>query len=236
MGQTAAVFDLDRTLVVGTSIETCFVRQGRRRGLIGPAALWHSLVAGLRALGLLPGRDRTGIEIPPGLSPITRLRYAFFSGNKAYLRGLPLKTCHTVAQETFHEEIQPRLSRRGQGRVRWHQQAGHTVVLLSGTLDFLGVPIQAHLDADHLIAAHPEVRAGRLTGRLRSPHPYGRRKSDLLSQLAAEQDLDLAASYAYGDHHTDAFVLDIVGHPVAVNPDRKLAQVAKDRGWPIERF
>jgi phosphoserine phosphatase len=87
-----------------------------------------------------------------------------------------------------------------------------------------------------MLAARPEVRDGILTGRLTEPHPYGERKREMLLQVAEEQGFDLAASYAYADHHTDVPFLETAGHPVAVNPDKGLRQVAEERGWEIAEW
>jgi len=124
----------------------------------------------------------------------------------------------------------------GVERIRWHRAEGHLVVLLTGTLDFLGEPLRAYLGADRMLAARPQVRQGRLTGRLAEAHPYGERKHELLLHLAQEEGLDLRNSYAYADHHSDVPFLETVGHPVAVNPDRRLARIARQRGWTVEQF
>jgi HAD superfamily hydrolase (TIGR01490 family) len=233
MGSSAAFFDIDRTLVVGTSLESCFLRIAWRRKVVGPAALLRNLWAGLQALGLLPAHEGGRIPIPAGLPRKTRLRYAFFSGNKAYLRGLRLELGVDLAAAAFQEEILPRLSPRGQEAIAAHRAAGRTIVLLTGTLDFLGEPLRAFLRAEYMLAARPEVRDGIFTGRLAEPHPYGVHKRELLCHLAEAQGFDLAASYAYADHHTDLPFLESVGHPVAVNPDAKLSQVARQRGWEL---
>jgi putative phosphoserine phosphatase/1-acylglycerol-3-phosphate O-acyltransferase len=236
VGSAAAFFDVDRTLVVGTSLETCFLRVALRHRALGPFALCKNVPAGLRALRLLPAGKQGRLPLPDGLSLTTRLRYAFLSGNKAYLRGLRLETCRSLAQTALQEEVLPRLSERGKKAVDWHRENGRLVVLLTGTLDFLGEPLQAHLGADFMLSAHPEVRDGRLTGRLEALHPYGPRKRDMLLRFAQEQELDLSHSYAYADHHTDVAFLETVGYPVAVNPDADLARTAQQRGWPTETF
>jgi HAD superfamily hydrolase (TIGR01490 family) len=233
MSQAAAFFDVDRTLVVGTSLEACFLRYARRRAL-GLGALARNVPAGLRALRLLPAPAEERISIPAGLRLHARLRYAFLSGNKAYLRGLRPADCRALAEAAFPAEVLPHLSPLGEHEVRKHHAAGRRVILLTGTLDFLGEPLRAYLGAERLLAARPEVCEGLLTGRLAEPHPYGARKRELLLRLAQEEELDLVASYAYADHHTDEPFLEAVGHPVAVNPDRQLAAIARRRGWPVE--
>lgn len=234
MTHSAAFFDIDRTLVVGTSLERCFLRLAWREKALGPAVLGKNFLAGLQALGLFPAKG--AFPIPPGLDFFTRLRYAFFSGNKSYLRGLSLERCRTLAEETFRREVFPRLSLRGMETVHRHRSEGRRIILFSGTLDFLGEPLRAYLSAERLLAARPEVRDGVLTGRLIEPHPYGEAKRILLLALAAEEGLDLACSYAYADHHTDIPFLASVGNPVAVNPDRRLAHEATRRNWAIETW
>lgn len=230
----AAFFDIDRTLVVGTALERCFLQQAWREGVLTPAALWRNVPAGLQALRLWPGPSSGRMRMPPGLSLLTRLRYAFLSGNKAYLRGLALASARRVAVHAFHSRVLGRLSDRARETLAWHRAAGRPIVLLTGTLDFLGEPLRAYLQADWLLAAEPEVHQGLLTGRLREPHPYGMFKRDLLQRFAGEHGLDLAASYGYADHHTDVPFLEALGHPVAVNPDGALRRLARQRGWRIE--
>lgn len=232
MTHSAAFFDIDRTLVVGTSLERCFLRLAWRKKVLGPAALGNNLLFGLQALGVLPAEKP--FPIPAGLPSLTRLRYAFLSGNKAYLRGLSLECCRVLAEEAFRREVLPRLSPRGVETLRRHRAEGRRIILFSGTLDFLGEPLRAYLSADRLLAARPEVRDGVLTGRLIEPHPYGEAKRALLLALAAEEGLDLERSYAYADHHTDIPFLACVGHPVAVNPDCRLAREACRRNWTTE--
>lgn len=236
MSLAAAFFDVDRTLVVGTSLESCFLKVALQERCLRRFDLLRNIPAGLRALGLLPAGRAGRFALPQNLSLSTRLRYAFLSGNKAYLRGLSLEGCRALAQLAFRQEVLPRLSGRGEVLAREHRAEGRLVVLLSGTLDFLGEPLRAYMGADHLLAARPEVREGHLTGRLIGPHPYGPDKRSLLLRFAEEKEVDLAHSYAYADHHTDVAFLEAVGHPVAVNPDRGLAEIARTRGWQEERF
>jgi phosphoserine phosphatase len=87
-----------------------------------------------------------------------------------------------------------------------------------------------------VLAARLAEEHGSLSGHLANQRPYGPEKARLVKELAASMDLDLEASYAYGDHHSDVEVLSTVGNPHAVNPDANLAQEARRRGWPILHF
>ena len=115
-----------------------------------------------------------------------------------------------------------------------HRAEGRTVVLMSGSLSFLVQPFHEHFQTDMMIAHELEVVDGRFTGQRVGLHPFAENKAKLAEQLATEHGFDLSRSYAYGNHHTDAHKLELFGHPVAVNPDRKLERIARGRGWKIE--
>ena len=81
-----------------------------------------------------------------------------------------------------------------------------------------------------------EVIKEEITGRCVGSNPYGENKAELVQRLAETHNFDLNESYAYGNHHSDAHKLKRVGHPVAVNPDRKLREIAVANNWQIEQF
>ncbi len=95
--------------------------------------------------------------------------------------------------------------------------------------------ISRELGFDGALASQAEVEEGVYTGRLER-RLYGFEKRVALEELANAQGLDLASSTAYSDSHTDLAFLEAVGHPVAVNPDRALRRVVRERGWPALRF
>jgi HAD superfamily hydrolase (TIGR01490 family) len=141
-----------------------------------------------------------------------------------------------LARECFETEIKPRISKAGIEAIREHKAQGHVVVLLSGSLDFLLEPMQAYMNADHLIAAHLEVVNGRLTGRIVGNFPYGSYKTVLIRHFAEQHGLDFSRSYAYADHHTDHEVLRLFGNPVVINPKEKMLEIARREGWPTKDF
>ncbi len=96
-------------------------------------------------------------------------------------------------------------------------------------------PIADLLGAQHVVATRMEVVDGRYTGRIEF-YAYGQDKADAVRALAAEQGYDLAASYAYTDSETDLPLLEAVGHPAVVNPDRALRRIATERGWQVLTF
>jgi phosphoserine phosphatase len=96
-------------------------------------------------------------------------------------------------------------------------------------------PIGEMLGADHVVATRMEVADGKYTGKIRF-YAYAENKAKAISDLARKRGYDLARCYAYSDSVTDVHMLEIVGHPYAVNPDKDLRRIAKDRGWPVLVF
>jgi phosphoserine phosphatase len=96
-------------------------------------------------------------------------------------------------------------------------------------------PVAEHFGVDGVLATRAEIRDGRFTGELEF-YAYGAGKAEAIRQIAAERGLDLATSYAYSDSITDLPMLEAVGNPVAVNPDRDLRREAERRGWQVRQF
>jgi putative phosphoserine phosphatase/1-acylglycerol-3-phosphate O-acyltransferase len=221
-----AVFDVDRTLLPGTTAERLFLRY-----------LWEQRELGLREALLTAGFVLRHLRPTP-----SRIAQGI-RRHRPYLNGKDLAQMQQLGADCFSRDIRPRLARRGIETVEGHRERGHTTVMLSGSLWFLLQPMAEFLGINHVIATRLAVKApskpGRgpkLTTRLEGLHPYGRAKALLVQRFAVEHDMDLAASYAYADHHTDAEMLALVGHPICVNPDARLRREAEARGWPIEAF
>jgi HAD superfamily hydrolase (TIGR01490 family) len=210
MGRIAAVFDVDQTLIQGKT-ERLFFRYLVRRGLLPMP----------RALGYL-GRL--------AWNPRERFR------DKTYLQGLPVAEIMLLARQCYQENIAPRLSAVGVACVREHQAQGHEIVLLTGSLAFLTIPLKEALGADWLIATEVAQNGSRFTGEITGLHPRGENKLRLLMELFRAQDLDLSRSFAYGDHLQDCHLFRRIGYPVAVNPSWRLKRLARRHQWPIRSF
>ncbi|MFN0086699.1 MAG: HAD family hydrolase [Blastocatellia bacterium] len=211
----AAIFDVDGTLLVGDSMERIFVRFLFRRGELGWREALRFLAGGLGAMAR-------------GRSPI--------ASNKAYLRGKNATRIRRMARECFETEIAPRLSPAAVERLRWHQSAGHFVMLLSGSLDILLEPLAERLGIGARLGAELERDGARFTGRIIGAHPRGDAKAECLRVMAAAVPLNLKRSFAYADDYTDRFLLRMAGNPVAVNGDSLLRRYARERGWMLEDF
>ena len=107
---------------------------------------------------------------------------------------------------------------------------------VTGAPDFLIVPLAAFLNVPTIFAAKPEQHNSLYTGALIPPLPYGRGKRELILAHAQEMGLDLARSYAYGDSPGDHDLLDLVGHPLVVNPIRGMRRIARRNGWPVTEW
>ena len=149
--------------------------------------------------------------------------------------GLEAERVRRWHAEHFAQTIQPRLFPAALRQVRWHQNQGHQVVLVTGGADFVATPLAHWLGAD-LLATHLEIRDGKLTGRFAHPPLVGVAKAHAVRHYAARHGIDLSASYAYGDDFSDAPLLACVGHPVAVNHDYRLRLLARRKNWTVVRW
>ena len=156
--------------------------------------------------------------------------------NKIYLKGLDYQHIYNLAQICFTESLVERISPKVLDLIEFHRAKGRAIVILSGSLELLVRFFRDHLKADLMIGYTLEVVDGAITGRCVGVNPYGENKARLVQGLAERHNFDLSESYAYGNHHSDAHKLKRVGHPVAVNPDRKLREIAAANNWQIEQF
>jgi phosphoserine phosphatase len=120
--------------------------------------------------------------------------------------------------------------------VRSHQDAGRPAYIATAASQPAAEVLAHALAMDGAIGTRWEIEDGRYTGRLDGPFAYGEGKAKALRRFAEEQGIDLARSWAYTDAASDLPMLEAVGHPVAVNPDAELAEIAKREGWEVLRF
>ncbi|TXH32536.1 MAG: HAD family hydrolase, partial [Actinobacteria bacterium] len=116
-----------------------------------------------------------------------------------------------------------------------HHEAGRDVIIISSSGTEIVEPIGARLGVDKAIGTQMVIEDGKYTGEILF-YAYGPGKADAMRQLAEDEGYDLSASYAYSDSYTDLPMLEVVGHPFAVNPDEQLRRVARERVWPVLEF
>jgi len=138
------------------------------------------------------------------------------------------------AEDFYRKYLKPHLAPRILSRVRFHKNEGHLLVLISGSVRYLLEPVIKDLEFDYLLCTDLEVGPdGLMTGKPKGLVCVDHNKKKLTLKLAQNIGLDLANSYAYGNHHSDLPLLEIVGHPHVVEPTQILKKVARQRSWPI---
>ena len=219
-GRTAAFFDVDRTLLRGSSL-LHVARPMRRAGMLPTRAMLHSLI--VQARFSVFGFDEA--QILDAVQSAGEL-----------VAGIDAEELARFARRTIPTHVAPRVYDEALARIAWHRQHGHEVFLVSSSPQQFIAVLGDILGVDGVAATVAELVDGRYTGRiLRFCH--GPVKAAAIEQLAAERGIDLAQSYAYGDSFaSDLAMLTLVGHPTAVNADRALAAEAVRRGWPQLHF
>lgn len=140
------------------------------------------------------------------------------------------------ARDWFDELVAPTIYPEAEELVRKHQAQDHIVVVVSGATKFVVQPLAERLKIEHMLYTRLEVEGGVFTGRVIEPICFEEGKIYWLQQFIDEHDIDLAKSWFYTDSITDMPLMDIVGHPVAVNPDPLLYRTAVKRRWPVRFF
>jgi HAD superfamily hydrolase (TIGR01490 family) len=159
---------------------------------------------------------------------------------RAYLTamcaGWDVAQVRDIVSETLHEIIDPIVYDEAVELIGMHKAAGRDVVIVSSSGEEVVGPIGAMLGADEVVATRMVVgEDGKYTGEI-SLYAYGPEKAVAIKELAEERGYDLASCYAYSDSVTDVPMLEAVGHPFAVNPDRALRKTANEREWPVLIF
>lgn len=219
MSRSAALFDLDRTLIRRSSA-LALAGTFRRHGLISRSIVVKSVF--WQALFVLRGVSAE------------RVRSASEEGMKV-LAGFSVEDMQSLVGDAMEPILRPLLYAEPLHLVQRHRERGDRVYIVSATLQEIVQHIADDLGFDGAIGSTCEIVDGRYTGRsLRAAHGEG--KAHAVRELAAAEDLDLAESTAYSDSYSDVPFLETVGHPVAANPDRRLRRIARDRGWPVVEF
>lgn len=133
----------------------------------------------------------------------------------------------------LQQKILPIILPKGLDLIEQHRQQGDTLLIITATNSFLTTPIAELLKIDNLIATDPEMLDGRYTGKVFGVPSFQHGKVERLQHWLAEHQQDLAGSYFYSDSHNDLPLLEQVDTPIAVDPDDKLAEVARQRDWKI---
>lgn len=140
-----------------------------------------------------------------------------------------------LAEVLYRSYIKPRLYPDAMKTLRDFSERGYRIVLITNEVDYLMRPLARELKADLIASVLIEKETG-FTGAAENGTLTDERKANAIRSHAEEHGIDLQISYAYGDEATDLQMLECVGHPVAVNPDSRLASVANERKWMVEHW
>jgi HAD superfamily hydrolase (TIGR01490 family) len=216
----AAFFDLDKTVIDRASI-AAFGRPFLKGGLIKRRIVARAALSQLIYLYFGADEER-----------LTRVRESMLAVTKGWDRA----QVRQIVRETMLQTIEPIMYAEALELMELHRAAGHRVYLVSASPEEIVLPLADLLGADGAICSRGEVDdEGRYTGRM-AFYAYGESKANAMREIADRTGLDLEASSAYSDSATDLPMLEAVGRPVAVNPDRALAKVARERGWEVRHF
>ena len=217
--RTAAFFDLDKTIIAKSST-LAFSKPFQAGGLISRRAVLRSAYA--QFVYLVGGADHDQME---------KMR-AFMSQLCA---GWDVATVKDIVADTLHNIVDPIVYDEAVSLIEEHHLAGRDVVIVSTSGAEVVGPIGEMLGADRVVATRMEIVDGKYTGEIEY-YAYAEAKADAILALAEEHGYDLSRSYAYSDSVTDVHMLEVVGHPHAVNPDKELRRVATTNGWPVLVF
>jgi HAD superfamily hydrolase (TIGR01490 family) len=220
MPGAAAFFDLDKTLMAGSS-GMPFARVATRHGIVSRRQLASWGIEHMR-YRLRGTTDERTTEV---------LKQA-----RELISGVPARDLQRMNPEVM-AAILPRIYPQMLDEVHTHQDAGRATFIVSAAGNGVVEPLANVLGMDGGIGTRYEVDAeGAFTGRFDGPFVYGPGKVEAMEAFAAEHGIDLAQSYAYSDSLSDLPMLEAVGHAVVVNPDPALAAIAKREGWQTMRF
>lgn len=220
MPRGAAFFDLDRTLMSGSS-GAQFGRAAFRSGMVSRRQMMRWGVQ--HVLYRLRGASDEDTE-------------ALVEELRELLNGVPERDLKRMVPDLM-ASILPRVYPQMLAEVRAHQDAGRPAFIVSAASHGVVELLAQVLDMEGGIGSRYEVdEHGRYTGELVGGLNYGSLKVGPMRRFAADHDLDLDASWAYSDSISDLPMLELVGNPVVVNPDAELLAVARERGWQVMRF
>ena len=214
---TAAFFDFDGTLIDGYSAKAVLVDK-LKRGAMGAADMTRLLASMVRSAA---GED---------------VLEEFLRAEVAAMRGVPVGRLEDLGVRLTRDVLGGKLHPEVVGLLAHHRARGDRIVIATSALPFQVEPLAAELGVDEVLCTRLNVEHDAYTGEIDGDILWGDGKARAVKDYAASQGIDLDQCHAYGNGAEDVPFLELVGHPVAVNPDEGLLQVASQRGWRVERF
>ena len=214
-----AIFDLDKT-IIDTSASLAYRRPMAERGLLNTGEALKMMAM----LGNYMFTTHSEDSLESTKEALTRI-----------IKDRESEPLRQVAQDALQEVITPFIYAEARELIEWHREQGHSIAIVTASASIMVQPIAKELGVDHLFATELEEKDGRFTGAV-THFNKGHAKVERIRELVAEHGYDLDESYAYSDAATDIPMLELVGNPVAVNPDRPLKKQATEESWPIKQF
>jgi HAD superfamily hydrolase (TIGR01490 family) len=218
-GRPAAFFDLDKTLMAGSS-GVFFARAAYETGMISRSRLLKDLYENLR-FRLRGSTDDRADNVRKRVGEM--------------IAGVPVRDLQRLSPRVL-AGVLPRLYPQMLERAYAHQDAGVPVYILTAASQEMADLLAHVLSFDGGLGSRSEVVDGRYTGRPAGPFNYREGKVVSMQELSAREGIDLAASHAYSDSESDLPMLRAVGQPVVVNPDAELRRIALEEGWEVLRL
>jgi putative phosphoserine phosphatase/1-acylglycerol-3-phosphate O-acyltransferase len=209
-----AFYDLDHTILDGNSA-THLIQEARKRGVMTERqyrlAVWLSILYKLN------------------IGEPTRMIDRMLS----WLKGLKEASIMKLSQEIFDNIIKETIRPEILETIREHRKKNAAVILLSSATSPICLPVARFMELDDMICTKLESENGILTGHTHGKLVYGPEKKVRMLAFCMEKEYDPQEAWYYGDSHTDKYVMEAVGFPVAVSPDKKLLKIANRNNWPI---
>lgn len=209
-----AFYDLDHTILDGNSA-THLVQEAYKRGVMTEKqyrhAVWLSIIYKLN------------------IGEPTKMIYRMLSWLKGVEEASIIKLCHEIFDHIIKETIRSEILET----IREHRAKKAAVILLSSATSPICQPVTRFLELDDMICTHLESENGILTGHTEGKLVYGPEKKIRMLAFCQDKGYDPREAWYYGDSHTDRWVMEAVGFPVAVSPDKRLRKIARRNNWPI---
>jgi len=215
--QIGAFFDFDGTIIYGYSATT-YLREQIRRGDIKPTQLVEL--------------TKTMVEFGLGNMGFS----AMMTVASQYLQGIDEAEYQEFARKLYKKHIAKLIYPESRALIEAHLRKGHTVAIISAATPYQVVPAAKELGVEHVKCSDLEVVNGKFTGAVLKPTCYGMGKVDAAERLGEEFDIDMQQSYFYSDSDEDIQLLEYVGKPRPLNPNKRLRSIASGRGWPVQDF
>lgn len=218
--KTVAFFDVDGTLLKSTIVHYYIWMRFKKTSFL----LKH-----LWLIGFLP---KIAYYLILDRVSRTRFNQVFYRN----YRGMNVAEIKGVSIEMFETYLRPKIFSEAVSQIQEHKEQGTTVVLVTGSLDFIVQPMADYLAVDFVLAPQLHEQDSQFTGELTTAPLIGEEKAKAMRAFAEQHEISLETSYAYGDSQSDLPMLECVGNPVVVNPGKALREKALTSGWEMHEW